>query len=200
MIISLTYAVSWEKRVYSITSHIYTLYIINAHTSYISNTQVISSCCQSTFLKARSKATHLAFDPQIIPLAYCTPSLMTAGWMGVLPDPPKLYMQNENFKKKKIVVLQTSQCKVVVSWMGLAVASCLHMQPMNKGGKFLAKLWCCILSEEKEGVSIQFGFINWVDKYIWIRLWLNMNKADILRSISPLSEQQWRNKAWNVKG
>ena len=63
MIISLTYAVSWEKRVYSMTSHIYTLYIVNAHTSYISNTQVTSSCCQSTFLKARSKATNFCNSP-----------------------------------------------------------------------------------------------------------------------------------------
>ena len=65
-------------------------------------------------------------------------------------------------KKDSCVSNLTVQSSSVVN--GLAVASCLHMQPMNNGGKFLEKLWCCILSEEKEGVSIQFGFINWVDK------------------------------------
>lgn len=32
-----------------------------------------------TFFKAASKATQRAFEPQIIPSAYCNPNLMIAG-------------------------------------------------------------------------------------------------------------------------
>jgi len=33
-----------------------------------------------TFLKAASMAIHLALEPQMIPLAYCNPTLIMAGW------------------------------------------------------------------------------------------------------------------------
>ena len=53
---------------------------------------------------------------------------------------------------------------------------------MNKGGKFLKKLWCCVGGS----ITRQSGFINWVD---------NVNlppvkgfETDVL-SVSPSSEQ-----------
>ena len=55
-------------------------------------------------------------------------------------------------------------------------------QIMNKGGKFLKKLWCCVGGS----ITRQSGFINWVD---------NVNlppvkgfETDVL-SVSPSSEQ-----------
>ena len=65
---------------------------------YTTNSEHIQSCTLVdeflTFLNASRRATHLAFDPQMIPLAYCTPRVITAGWM--FPTLPKLVETNKN--------------------------------------------------------------------------------------------------------
>lgn len=59
-------------------------------------------------MKARRSATHLAFDPQMIPLAYCTPRLIIAGW--ILPTLPKLNRNQFKFKKKHIIIDTKPNC------------------------------------------------------------------------------------------
>lgn len=59
-------------------------------------------------MKARRSATHLAFDPQMIPLAYCTPRLIIAGW--ILPTLPKLNRIQFKFKNKHIIIDTKPNC------------------------------------------------------------------------------------------
>ena len=53
---------------------------------------------------------------------------------------------------------------------------------MNKGGKFLKKLWCCVGGS----ITRQFGFINWVDNVNWPP---KRDSEDDVLSLSPSSER-----------